>query len=129
MLHPSPRLPGGLMARYDRGYDSRAGYRGDPYGRYQPSAARGSRLGRGRAYGSDYGPQYGGGYERGSGRWLGDFRPHYQERFDNMPHPRAPERAYGRDYWWLGEHELKRQGRFDRQEPEFVEFDRHSHPR
>ena len=76
-------------------------------------AERGPRRGRG-GYGGEYDrPMRGGG-----GRWMeaGPARPRF-------------ERGYGRDYWWLGEHELRRRGGFGRYDEAYERFSERTHPR
>ena len=93
------------MARYDRGYDGRGGYRGSEwygFGRSRPRGYPGDRGGRGpMGYGRDYGPA--------------------------GPRPRAS--SYSGDFWWLGEHELRRRGALGSYDRFYTEFDRQSHPR
>ena len=36
---------------------------------------------------------------------------------------------YGRDYWWIGEHALGREGQSGRYDDRYQRFDRESHPR
>lgn len=97
------------MARYDRGYDTRGGYRGPSWYRgFGRSGSRGYRGVRPRMAG--YGPDYPG----GSG---------------GMPTSGPRLSGYGDDYWWLGEHELRRRGVIGPYDRGYQEFDRQWHPR
>lgn len=122
------------MARYDRGYDGRGGYRGwDWYDGPRRGGPRGPErvegLGRGGGRGSRGGS--------GDRPWVGGYRPGYQGGSGGIPTsggmppspPRGRPSGYDGDYWWLGEHELRRQGRFGGYDEAYERFDRESHPR
>jgi hypothetical protein len=102
------------MARYDRGYDGRGGYRGPAYAGFGRRGPRGDRGYR---------------YDRGGRPWEGGYRPYYRTGPGGAPTSGRRPPSYDRDFWWLGEHELNRQGYFDRPDRAFAEFDRHAHPR
>lgn len=101
------------MARYDYGTNRSFGPRGgnwsDPNGNLP-----GTPYDRGRSGNRHGSGGYRGGYQGGSGGMrTGGPRP-------------AP---YGRDFWWLGEHELRRGGYQPRYDEAYQRFDRESHPR
>ena len=100
------------MARYDRGYDGRGGYRG-------PETFTGFGRSRSRGYRGDPGDRSG----------MGGYRAGYQGGY-GRPQSSGPRPAsYSRDYWWLGEHELRRQGSLGSYDRYYTEFDRQAHPR
>lgn len=107
------------MARYDRTYGMRGGYR--DYDWYE-----GPRPGyRDRDWMEGLGRSGERGYRRGRGNRPAPegYRSAYQDR------PGEPPRPYDRDYWWLGEHELRRRGALNRYDEAYARFDREWHPR
>lgn len=100
------------MARYDRGYDARGGYRGPNW--YRGFGRSGSRGYRGA---------------RGDRSGTGGYRPGYPGGSGGIPAPGPRLSGYGDDYWWLGEHELRRRGAIGPYDRGYQEFDRQSHPR
>lgn len=106
------------MARYDGGYDGQDGYGGR---RWNGGYGRAGGFGRSRSRG------YRGGL--GDRPRVGGYRPEYQGGPGGIPTSANRPPAYDRDLWWLGEHELRRQGRLGRYDRAYADFDRHSHPR
>ncbi len=101
------------MARYDYGIRRGPGPRGAEWSR--PNGGfPGRPYDRGRGGDRPGVGGYGGGYQGGSGGMRTS----------------GPSRApYGRDYWWLGEHELRRTGQRPRYDEAYRRFDSESRPR
>lgn len=101
------------MARYDygtyRGIRPRGGDWSDPNGGM-----------RGVPYGRE---------GRGDRPWVGGYREGYQGGSGGMPTRGARGAQRVRDYWWLGEHELRRQGRYARYDEAYRRFDEQHRPR
>ncbi len=114
------------MARYDRGYDYRGGYRD-------------WHIDRGRHYGyarrpdmvDGVGRNAGRGYRSGPGErpWVGGYREGYQGGSGGIPTSRGLPPEYDRDYWWLGEHEMRRHPRYHQYDRGYQRFDERNHPR
>lgn len=70
------------------------------------------------------------GPRRGRGRYDGDFERSIRGGGDRWMHA-SPHRgrAYGNDYWWLGEHELRRRGRLGGYDQSYRRFSEDTHPR
>ena len=64
---------------------------------------------------------YGGDFDRGAYGYGG--RGYESQR------PRPSREGYGRDYWWLGEHELRRRGQLGGYDAGYQRFDERTHPR
>ena len=114
------------MARYDRGYDGRGGYRGPEW--YAEPAWGGYR---GPEWPQGLGRSGQRGYRgnRGDRPWGGGYRPGFQGGSGGVPGSGGRPSGYDRDYWWLGEHELRRRGQLERYDEAYERFDRETHPR
>lgn len=101
------------MARYGRGYDAE-------YGGYRERGGADWSRPNG-----EVGPLRGHGADR---RWVGGYREGYQGGSGGI---RTGGRGApgGRDYWWLGEHELRRSGRLGGYDDAYRRFDEQVRPR
>lgn len=110
------------MARYDRGYDDRGGYRD-----WRDDGGFGYR----RSGRPDPGMSTGRGY-RGSASdrpWAGGYRRGYQGGSGGIPTTGGRQRGYGGDYWWLGEREMRRNPQYHQYDRAYERFDERTHPR
>lgn len=76
-------------------------------------------------------PRGGAGYDRELGRGFRPSRPRagYDQEIGTGFGGARQEPGYGGDYWWLGEHELDRQGIHTHYDEAYRRFDRMNHPR
>ena len=113
------------MARYDRGYDTRGGFRDWPVDRgggYRNVQRPDTVYGRGRNAGR--------GYRNSPGErpWVGGYHQGYQGGSGGIPTSRGLPPEYDRDFWWLGEHEMRRNPRFHQYDRGYERFDDRNHP-